>query len=421
MDTADLLIDLPAAPDAEAALLGIVIENPRTFGGRMLEDGFTQDFFHDKAMAELFLLIADRLRKQKAVDPSSLREDIRAEKPRHLKLSKLVEVLNQERDETAWQGYVSAVRQTHAKRLLILASRQVEDMSGHDAVSAVKRASDAALGALNGVAEIKTAKEAVKQFLREMLERQQQDGTPGVSTGIDCLDNHTGGLRRGELWVVGGKTSHGKSILMLQMATKAILEGKRVLVFTLELGADEIVARLISNICTVPMEYIMSPSKIPKQKVEAITHQIKEGANQIMASQLQICDVPDMNMDQVAGHALRAKEIGGLDLVVLDYLQMVKVPHVKGQNREQEVASISRSCKQMAKRLGCPVLTATQLNDDGQSRESRAIEHDADTVLLIEDDGDHQAVRFWKCRNGERGTEYGCERKGQYQRFNFFS
>jgi replicative DNA helicase len=124
-----------------------------------------------------------------------------------------------------------------------------------------------------------------------------------------------------------------------------------------------------------------------------------------------------MTIDTISGHCIRMKETDGLDLVVIDYVQMVASPRVKGQNREQEVASISRACKQLAKRLRCPVLTATQLNEQNQSRESRAIEHDADNVLVIDHTKDGSTVQFWKCRNGKRGTMFRAVMDGLHQSF----
>jgi replicative DNA helicase len=126
-----------------------------------------------------------------------------------------------------------------------------------------------------------------------------------------------------------------------------------------------------------------------------------------------------MTIDTISGHCIRMQETNGLDLVVIDYVQMVASPRIKGQSREQEVASISRACKQLAKRLKCPVLTATQLNEAGQSRESRAIEHDADNLFVIEHKDNEVNVQVWKCRNGIRGTIFPAVMDGLHQRFSF--
>jgi replicative DNA helicase len=223
-------------------------------------------------------------------------------------------------------------------------------------------------------------------------------------------------MRPGELWVVGAKTSGGKSVLMLQMAAGMIASGKRVAIFSLELGVEEVMARIISNLTKVSMGEIMNPRQLSKASLTRIQSRTID----LQEKRFAICDMSGLTMDQISAHCIRLMETGGIDLVLIDYLQMVSAPRVKGQNREQEVATISRQCKQLAKKLKCPVLTATQLNEAGQSRESRAIEHDSDNVLMIQDgDNGGVIVQFWKCRNGERGKTFPAMLNGQYQRFDF--
>jgi replicative DNA helicase len=323
--------------------------------------------------------------------------------------------LNQEHDEDAWEGYIKALRHTRAKRLILEAAGSSGDMSGHEAVSALKKATEAAQSVLEGSTDIYDAKRAVKEFLKAMEERFKDETAAGTATGISQFDNHTGGMRPGELWVVGAKTSGGKSVLMLQMAAKAILDGKRVLIFSLELGVDEVVARLVSHIGKISMSHIMTPKSLTQGDQQKIRIQ----AARLVESKLSVCDTAGLSMDQISGQAIRLQETLGLDLVIIDYLQMVTAQRVKGQNREQEVAGISRACKQLAKKVKCPVITATQLNEAGQSRESRAIEHDADNVILIEDSDHGVNIRFWKCRNGERGKAFPARLNGEIQRFDF--
>lgn len=411
----DLSIDLPTAPDAEAAFLSSAIESPKRFSGIILEQGIDSELFHHPGNASLMTLILRRVREKKPIDPSSLKEDIRKHKPPGLTLGRLQNILNQEHDEDAWEGYLTALRNTRAKRLLLTAAGSSGDMSGHEAVNALRKATEAAQSVLEGSTDIHDSKRAVRAFLASMEERYKDENASAAPTGIEQLDQHTGGMRPGELWVVGAKTSGGKSVLMIQMAAQAIRDGKRVLIFSLELGVDEVIARLVSNAGRISMSSIMKPGDLNQGDRKRITTQ----ATILMDSKLSVCDTAGLTMDQIAGQSIRLQETLGLDLVIIDYLQMVSAPRIKGQNREQEVAGISRACKQLAKRLKCPVLTATQLNEAGQARESRAIEHDADNVLLIEDAKDGCQVRFWKCRNGERGKAFEARLNGEFQRFDF--
>jgi replicative DNA helicase len=418
MDTKpDPSIDLPSAPDAESAILACLIDYPARFGPIALEAGLSSEYFHLAAHRGIFGIILNRLRADKPLDPASLKEDIRKFKPDGVTIGGFATVLNCEFSPDAWDGYVSAIRQTAAKRLLIKSAQMTDATNGYDAVAAMRTATELAQDILQGSSEIYDAKRASKAFLAALTERREAGTTAGTPTGISAIDEHTGGVRPGELWVIGAKTSGGKSVLMLQMAADLIREGKRVAIFSLELGVEEVMARLISGIARVSMSQIQNPRQLCKINLAKIERTIQDLSSQNFA----ICDMSGLTMDQISAHCIRLKETRGLDMVVIDYLQMVSAPRVKGQNREQEVAGISRQCKQLAKRLKCPVVTATQLNEQGQSRESRAIEHDADNVLMISDDGDNSSIQFWKCRNGERGKQFLARLNGEFQRFDFLT
>ena len=113
--------------------------------------------------------------------------------------------------------------------------------------------------------------------------------------------------------------------------------------------------------------------------------------------------------------AAQRKKLGfDIDLIVVDYIQLVSVMG-HGKSREQEVAEISRGLKKMAKQHGCPVITASQLNEEGKTRESRAIVNDADVMLNI--NPAEEKVEIFKQREGERGVGLNLRMNGQYQRF----
>lgn len=411
-------IELPHAPDAEAALLASVIEYPARFGPILLESGMTSEYFHLAPHKGLFGLVMNRLRGQKPLDPSSLKEDCRKHKPEGLTLGKLNAIVNTEFSADGWDGYVQAIRQTAAKRVLIQSASMSDETDGYDAVSAIRKATEIAQDILQGSSDIYNAKRATEAFLANLKAVRESGESAGAKTGVEPIDIHTGGMRHGELWVVGAKTSGGKSVLMLQMAAGMLATGKRVAIFSLELGVEEVMARIISHLTRVSMTEIMNPNQLTK----ASLGRIRTCMEQLQEQNFAICDMSNLSMDQIAAHCIRLSETGGIDLVLIDYLQMVSAPRIKGQNREQEVATISRQCKQLAKRLKCPVLTATQLNEEGKSRESRAIEHDSDNVLMIRDDNEEGrvSIQFWKCRNGERGKTFGATLNGQFQRFDFY-
>jgi replicative DNA helicase len=123
------------------------------------------------------------------------------------------------------------------------------------------------------------------------------------------------------------------------------------------------------------------------------------------------------SLDSISSEAERIRDIeGSIGLIVVDYIQIMKGIRGKGDSREQEVASISGGLKQLAKKMNCPVLTGSQENDDGKTRESRAIEQDADVWIKITGDG----ILMKKVRNGSRDVTLNLELDGSAQRFRHF-
>lgn len=413
-------VEIPSAPDAEAAILCCIIEYPKRFAPMVWEAQISADYFHHRETKALWEIVADRLKAGLQVDPVSISEIIRDTRPNGLTAGLLSKTLLAEFAPESWGGYIETLRDRYARRLAIQAGLGTaeDNDSGQEAVARLRKAAEMATEALAGSSAILDAKTSISTFMATMDERMKAGALPGMGSGMIPIDEKTGGLRKGELWVIGAKTSMGKSVFMLQVAGHALSEGKRVAIFSLEMGADEIVGRLIASTESVSLGTIFNPKGMSKLDFS----KIRLGADKIEASKLLICDRADMTMEAIAGHCQRLADSAPLDLVVIDYLQLISTPKIKGQNREQEVAGISRACKQLAKRLKCPVITATQLNEQGQARESRAIEHDADSVLFIvqNKDDENQTVQFWKCRNGKRGDLLKARLNGEFQRFTFY-
>jgi len=406
---------LPNAPDAERSILCCILHNPERFLIRASSDNILPNFFYNHTHQRLFQIIHEQRQQGRAVDVTSISELIRDRKEPHLSVADIGDIMLSEFSENSWQVYADILRDRYARRLAIEAGRQVssENMSGESAVLALKQAAETALNALVGSTAIQNANEAVGAFLAKLKENYDNGKLPGLSTGFAKLDEKTGGLRKGEFWVIGAKTSMGKSVMMLQIAQGAINEGKKVAIFTLEMGADEVIGRMISCGNSIPIGEITQPRHVSKMNID----KIRKAAKDIAQTSLMICDSADLTIDAISGHCQRIQETSGLDLVVIDYLQLISTPKTRGQSREQEVAGISRACKQLAKRLKCPVLTATQLNEAGQSRESRAIEHDADCVFFIITDDNGANLHIWKARNSKRGELIPVTLQGDYQRF----
>lgn len=217
----------------------------------------------------------------------------------------------------------------------------------------------------------------------------------GVTTGLADLDKWLGGLHSSDLIIIAGRPSMGKTALATNIAFYAALakshnkeEGGNVLVFSLEMSADQLATRILAQ------EASISSDKIRRGELKSKDFPaLVEASNQISKIPLYIDDTPSLTVAALRTRARRLKRQKGLDLIVIDYLQLL---HTGGniENRVQEISQITRALKGLAKELEVPVIAASQLSraveqrDDkhpqlADLRESGSIEQDADVVIFL--------------------------------------
>ena len=286
--------------------------------------------------------------------------------------------------------------------------------SPEDVSNALRSGSEAITGILSSQADWKLAEQSTEEFT-EMLQRiHQEKSEAGISTGVHWIDHYTGGMRSNELWVVAAPTSGGKTVLMLQFLASVLKLGKRAVMFSLETDADRIHGRLACSTQNIPMGRLMGNAGEVMCKADFI--KIKDYVTDIRdADSLIICDSDSITLDDIEAKLARIAEIGSFDCVIIDYIQLVELSDGKDLPRHEQIAKVTRRLKQLAKRYQVPIITASQLNDDGRLRESRAIGMDADVVLMI--DPEDRTVGLCKNRNGERGVRLPLVMNGVYQRF----
>lgn len=259
------------------------------------------------------------------------------------------------------------------------------------------------------------------------------DKMRGLPTGFTDFDRITGGLRPGDLIVVAGRPSMGKSTLAVNMAEYAAVNPKiraSVAIFSLEMPSDQIVTRMLASIGSVPLANLRS-GRISDEDWVRVT----SATAQLSEAKIFIDETPALSPMELRARARRVKREHGLDLIVVDYLQLMQVPGNK-ENRATEIAEISRGLKVLAKELQVPVIALSQLNRSVEQRtekkpvmsdlrESGSIEQDADMILLIyrEEVYDKNTTKkgiaeidLAKHRNGEIGT-FLLTFQGQYARF----
>jgi replicative DNA helicase len=325
--------------------------------------------------------------------------------------SQVVECYNYAPTPAGWTQWVSTLKEYQARRLAQSAAREIA--TADDATSAIasfRTTLQSLQQVVSGKQRSIDADKASKQFIENMLRDYNSGGLPGMSTGIAELDEICGGMRPGEFWVIAGKPSRGKSVLMLQIASKFIADQRPVAIHSLEMMTHEVIGRLISVMTHTNYGSITQPRTAAKHELQ----KIQTGVEQISSAPLWIDSSSNQSIDSIAAEAERIRDLhGSLDLVVVDYLQLIRGSRSSRESREEEVARVSGGLKQLAKHLQCPVISASQLNDNNQVRESRAIEQDADALLFIAEDG----LKVGKLRNGRRDVVLPLRLNGQYQEF----
>jgi replicative DNA helicase len=214
----------------------------------------------------------------------------------------------------------------------------------------------------------------------------------GLPTGFEDLDRRTAGLQSAELIIVAGRPSMGKSSLMMNMAEHALMTDLpgAVLVFSMEMPSDQLVMRMLSSLGRIDQTRMrtgdMHDDDWPR---------FTSAVSQLKDKSLYIDDSPALTPNDVRTRARRVqREAGGLKLVAIDYLQLMRPNRELDNNRVGEISEISRALKSLAKELSCPVIALSQLNRGVESRndkrplmsdlrESGAIEQDADLILFI--------------------------------------
>jgi replicative DNA helicase len=251
----------------------------------------------------------------------------------------------------------------------------------------------------------------------------------GVPTGFKDLDDLIHGLHPGQLVIVGARPAIGKSTIGMDFARSAVKNGIPTAIFSLEMGRNEIVTRLVSAECRVSMHKIRA-GMLSDEEWGRISRRLGD----LNEYELWIDDSENLSISDIANKARRLKHEHGVRFLVVDYLQLMQGKRTEG--RQQEVSDISRSLKILAKELGVPIVAMSQLNRGPEQRvdkrpqvsdlrESGSIEQDADLVILLhrEDAYERESPRageadiiIGKHRNGPTGI-VTVAFQGHYSRF----
>ncbi|MFY9214337.1 MAG: replicative DNA helicase [Tissierellaceae bacterium] len=246
-----------------------------------------------------------------------------------------------------------------------------------------------------------------------------EGGLTGLTTGFIDIDDKLSGLQKSDLILLAARPSMGKTAFGINIATNSALKAKAsVAIFSLEMSKEQLVQRMISATAHVDLQKIISGRLTEDEWLQIIN-----SMGPLSQAQIFIDDTPGISLMEMKAKCRRLKMEKGLDLVLIDYLQLMQMEG-HSENRQQEISAISRGLKGLAKEMDCPVIALSQLSRAPELRadhrpilsdlrESGAIEQDADVVLfLYRDEYYHEEsekknigeVIIAKHRNGPTGT-----------------
>ena len=382
--------------DAERAVLGAVLLEGRETLPRVIEVLRPSDFYTEahRAIYQAMLALFDR---GEPVDVLTLTEELRrSDQLQFVGGPASLALLVEQASIAAYLGsYTAIVRDMAVLRELIQTSSQIIAQA-FDAKEDVQTLVDDAERKIFGLAERRLEGSAlpIGKILRntfEYIERlyERKEHVTGVATGFEKLDLMTSGFQPSDFVIIAGRPSTGKTAFALNIAQHAgiTLRGN-VLVLSLEMSAQQLVQRMLC-----------SEAKVDSQSVRTgLLHasdwtRLTAAAGRLSEAPIFIDDSPNLTVLEARAKARRMKAEHSLQLVVIDYLQLMR-GRAHMDNRQQEIAEISRSLKSLAKELNVPVVALSQLSRAVETREQRrpqlsdlresgALEQDSDLILFL--------------------------------------
>ncbi|MDQ6729784.1 MAG: replicative DNA helicase [Actinomycetota bacterium] len=386
--------------EAEKSVLGAVLLDERHLHALLVEEQLRPQHFYREQYGAVFEAMLQLYEGERKIDHLTVSEILRQN-------GKLDELGGAEAvDELAgWvpaaghaREYGRIVRENAQMRALLTTSYEIQasvlarEAPARDLVERAERsvlevAHDDRQKKIRSIADVLDVE--IDKLHRLSVARTPLTGTP---SGFKDLDEKTGGFQPGNLVVLAARPSMGKSALVCNMAENAVLDGKAVALFSLEMSESELAQRFVASQAMIKGEDLRR-GKVAEQRWPKIL----EACQRLSAAPLFIDDSSDTGVLEVRAKArrLHSRLDGGLDLIIIDYLQLMR-HEGRVESRVEQVSQISRSLKGLARELGVPVIALSQLSRAVEQRgkedkkpilsdlrESGAIEQDADLVMFI--------------------------------------
>lgn len=445
-DPAEKLNIPPHSIEAEQSVLGSLMISPDAWD--KVADVLIEGDFYNRSHRIIYASIMRLINANQSVDAVTVKDELTL----HNSLEDaggfvyLIELAKNTPSAANVAAYAYSIREKAVVRELIGVAHDIAEVGynpeGRDskevldfAETKVFEIAEKRTGAGEGPVDVKSALKKTVDRLDELV-KQDSDVT-GVSTGFNDLDKKTSGLQRSDLVIVAARPSMGKTTFAMNLCENAMMmQDKPVLVFSLEMPAEQIMMRMLASLSRVDQTKIRNARLDDTDwvKLQQTMQSLHKKDN------LFIDDSSGLTPMELRTRARKlAREKGGLSMIMIDYLQLMRVPSLS-ENRTLEIAEISRSLKALAKELEVPVVALSQLNRgleqrsdkrpiNSDLRESGSIEQDADLIMFIyrdevyNENSEYKGIAeiiIGKQRNGPIGTSR-LTFQGQFSRFDNYA
>lgn len=404
----------PQARELEEAVLGALMLEKDAYS--IVSDLLKPDCFYDNAHQLIYKAVVDLASKQEPIDMLTVTEQLK----RNGTLEEMggafyiAQLTSKVASAAHIEYHARIISQKYLARELITFSSDVQNKA-FDETQDVDDLMQEAEGKLFEISQRNVKKDVtqINPIIKEALDILQtaanrKEGLSGLQTGFNALDKITSGWQNSDLVIIAARPAMGKTAFVLSMAKNMAMNyNTPVAVFSLEMSNVQLVNRLIVNTCEIPGEKIKSGQLAPYEWEQLMT-KIKE----LYDAPLYIDDTPSLSVFELRTKARRLVREHGVRMLIIDYLQLMNASGMHFGSREQEVSTISRSLKGLAKELNIPIIALSQLNRSVESRqgdgkrpqlsdlrESGAIEQDADMVCFI------HRPEYYKITEDERGND----------------
>lgn len=391
-------LNLPHAIEAEQSLLAGLMLDPSALAriGDWLEE---RDFYRRDHQAIYRAIIELSKRPDAAVDPVTMADWFDANDLANIlpDSNYLIEIATGPGSPASAVAYAEIVAEKAKLRRTIETAQRAIAAAGAPGASAAEIIGTAVHELSHMAGErrggLEAVKPAMKRLFAQMLERYEHPAGNrllGLPTPWKDLNDRTHGLRDGNLYILGGRPSMGKSIIGGQLATFTALRGNRTAWFSVEMTAEECLARAIAGISGVEFEWVEQPDRRDQAQDDKWA-QITNANSVILDSPLLIDDTPSLTIEQLKARARRAHQQDPLRLIVIDHAHDMKIDP---QHARFEYGAIAQGAKDLAKEFRCPVVLLAQLNRNVTSRadkrptltdlrESGEFEQKGDVILFV--------------------------------------